>query len=102
MVAVVSLQGLANPCIPKCGSSWLSARCSLGLCVRCYWCFVCALKILSHLTVVLGQASALGELSSLAEQLLAQMGSSCAQHCCQLVVGNPMVWHQCPYSQLQC
>lgn len=81
---------------------FMAFSCGLGLCVRCCWCFVCALKILSHLTMVLGQDSALGELPSLAEQLLVQMGSSCAQLCCQLVVGNPVVWHQCPSSQLQC
>lgn len=62
----------------------------------------CGLKTLSPLTMVLGQDSALGELPLLAEQLLVQMGISCALHRCQLVVGNPVVWHQCPYSQLQC
>lgn len=63
---------------------------------------VCALKTLTFMIMVLGQDSALGELPSLAEQLLVQMGTSCAQYRCQLVVGNPVVWHQCPYSQLQC
>lgn len=61
---------------------------------------VSALKTLSPLTMVLGQDSALGELPSLAEQLLVQMGTNCAQRRCQLTVGNPVVWHQCPYSQL--
>lgn len=38
--------------------------------------------------MVLGQDSALGQLPSLAEQLLVQMGTSCAQHRRQLVVGT--------------
>lgn len=102
MVAVLSPQGLANPCVPKHGSSWLSVLWPQLTCEMLLVFCVYALKTLPLLlTMVLGQDGALGELPSLVEQLLVQMGTSCVEHCCQLAVGNPVVWHQCPYSQLQ-